>query len=98
MIQLAELPTRRNEAWKYSDLRAAMDGVALEPTKSAVLGSREDVIGALAAQVGEVEAVSVKKGAPVVRIERLGQAFAPRLVNAQVEPGATLVRSAARPV
>ncbi len=26
MIQLADLPTRRNEAWKYSDLRAAMEG------------------------------------------------------------------------
>lgn len=92
MIQLADLPTRRNEAWKYSDLRAAMDGVALEPTKSAVLGSRDDVIGALAAQLGEVETVSVKEGAPVVRVERLGQAFAPRLLNAEVEPGATLVR------
>jgi Fe-S cluster assembly protein SufD len=92
VIQLADLPTRRNEAWKYSDLRAAMDGVALAPKQSVVSLARGGVIGTLAAQAGEVETVSVKAGPPVVRVERLSQSFAPRFLDAEVAAGATLVR------
>lgn len=92
MIQLADLPTRRNEAWKYSDLRAALNGVPLASKQSARPPSHGGVIGMLAAQLGEVETISVKEGTPIVRLERVGQAFGPRFLDAQVETGATLVR------
>ncbi len=92
MIQLADLPTRRDEAWKYSDLRAAMDGVALEAPRAASTLSRGDVIGALARQVGEVESLALKAGETLVRVDRPGKAFAPRFLDAEVAAGANLVR------
>ncbi|MBY0568214.1 MAG: SufD family Fe-S cluster assembly protein [Hyphomonadaceae bacterium] len=92
MIQLADLPTRRNEAWKYSDLRAAMDGVPLDAKRSAVTTAHGGVIGALAAQADNVETLSLAAGQSVVRVDRPAKTFAPRLLDAHVAAGATLVR------
>lgn len=93
MIQLADLPTRRVEAWKYSDLRAAMNGVALTEARESVSTPLDGgVIAALAAQLGEIELQSVDAGKTVVRIDRTPNAFAPRFLQAHVAEGATLVR------
>lgn len=100
MIQLVDLPTRRVEAWKYSDLRAAMDEsvqVVLkrdraEPEVATAL-ARGGIIGALAAQAGRVEEAHITHGAPVVRIDRPIYAnLEPRLLNVTIEPGGALTR------
>ncbi len=92
MIHLADIPTRRTEAWKYSDLRAAMHGVTIESKRGAVAPAHGGIIGALAAQVGEVTSLSVEAGQTCVRVDRASTAFAPRFLDARVAPGATLIR------
>lgn len=100
MKRLADLPTRRSEAWKYSDLRAAMD----ESVQVAIGRDRDDaeveaararggVIGALAAQMGGVSALEVGAGEAAVRVDRPIYAnLEPRLLRASVAPGAALTR------
>ncbi len=99
-MELAALPNRRVEAWKYSDLRAAMD----ESVQFAITRDCNDdvvasafaeggVIGALAAQMGGVETLDVVDGTSAFRIDRPKYAnLEPRLLLANVGVGATLVR------
>jgi Fe-S cluster assembly protein SufD len=99
-MQLLDLPNRRVEAWKYSDLRAAMDECVqfvlrrdrAAPEVASAL-ARGGVIGALAAQTGKVEEITVAAGAEIVRIDRpvFGN-LEPRLLDATVESGARLTR------
>ena len=97
-MRLVELPSRRNEAWKYSDLARALDEgaqVALNKDRAdqAVVSARAGVIGALATQMGGVEDVLVAAGETLVRVERLAYAnLAPHLLNATLAPGARLTR------
>lgn len=100
MNRLADLPNRRVEAWKYSDLRAAMD----ESVQFAIGRDRDDaavdlaraeggVIGALSAQMGGVEALEVAAGTSALRIDRPKYAnLEPHLLTANVAAGATLTR------
>ena len=100
MIQLVDLPTRRNEAWKYSDLARAMDERVqfafmrdrADPSVTSAL-ARGGIIGALAAQAGSVEELRVAAGKTLVRIDRPTYAnLEPRLLNVTLEPGARLTR------
>jgi Fe-S cluster assembly protein SufD len=100
MIQLVDLPNRRVEAWKYTDLRAAMDEsvqVALkrdrsEPEVASAL-ARGGVIGALAAQAGRVEQTRVSSGESVLRIDRPVYAnLEPRMLDVTIDPGGSLTR------
>lgn len=100
MIQLVDLPNRRVEAWKYSDLRAAMDEsvqFALRrdraaPEVTSAL-ARAGVIGALAAQAGAVEEVVVASGDDVVRVDRPNYGnLEPRFLDVAIEPGGKLTR------
>jgi Fe-S cluster assembly protein SufD len=99
-MQLVDLPTRRVEAWKYSDLRGAVgDGVSAAPRLdraapevSAAL-ARGGVIGALAAQVGGVEELAIAPGDETIRVDRpAGGALAPRMLDVAVAPGASFTR------
>jgi Fe-S cluster assembly protein SufD len=100
VIQLADLPTRRAEAWKYSDLRRAMD----ENVQFAIGRDRGDpvveraaaeggVIGALAAQMGGVETLEVASGETAIRVDRPRYSnLEPRFLQVNVGPDATLTR------
>jgi len=100
VIQLADLPTRRTEAWKYSDLRRAMDesvqfAIGRDRTDPLVERSASEggVIGALAAQMGGVEILEVASGETAVRIDRPKYSnLEPRFLQVNVAPGATLAR------
>jgi Fe-S cluster assembly protein SufD len=99
-VNLAELPSRRVEAWKYSDLRAAMDesvqfAIGRDRDDAAVANAAADggVIGALAAQMGGLETLDVADAASAVRIDRPQYAnLEPRFLRANVGAGASLVR------
>jgi len=100
VIQLVDLPTRRNEAWKYSDLARAMD----ERVQFVLRRDRADphvtsafacggVIGALAAQCGRVEELRLAAGEALVRVDRPTYAnLEPRLLEVDLAPGARLCR------
>jgi Fe-S cluster assembly protein SufD len=100
VILLADLPTRRTEAWKYSDLRRAMD----ETVQFAISRDRSDpfvgraaaeggVIGALAAQMDGVETLEVASGDTAIRVDRPRYSnLEPRFLQVNVGPGATLAR------
>jgi Fe-S cluster assembly protein SufD len=100
VIQLADLPTRRTEAWKYSDLRQAMD----EKVQFAIGCDRGDpvveraaaeggVIGALAAQMGGVETLEVASGESAIRVDRPRYSnLDPRFLQVNVGRDATLMR------
>jgi Fe-S cluster assembly protein SufD len=100
VIQLADLPTRRTEAWKYSDLSAAMDesvqfAIGRDRGDAAVetASVRGGVIGALAAQMGGVETVEVPAGQSLLRVDRPQYAnLEPRFLQVNVAAGATLSR------
>lgn len=100
MKALIDLPTRRNEAWKYSDLRAAVDEsvqFALSHDQSApevAAGLRDGgVIGALAAQAGTVTELSVAHGETAVRVDRpRTDNLAPSFLRAHVAAGGSLTR------
>jgi Fe-S cluster assembly protein SufD len=100
VIQLADLPTRRSEAWKYSDLRAAMDenvqfAVGRDRGDTAVEAARQagGVVGALAAQMGGVETLEVPPGRSLIRVDRPQYAnLEPRFLQVNVAPGASLTR------
>lgn len=79
------LPNRRVEAWKYSDLRAALADAA---PPALALEEGAPIIARLA---GGFEEVVV--GGEQVRVERLeGDALEARAVRFHVEPGAMLTR------
>src|SRR5262245_8843337 len=99
-MQLVDLPTRRVEAWKYSDLRAAMDESVQfamthdqsDPVVASAL-ARGGVIGALAAQSGNVEEMTVTARDSVLRVDRPTYGnLEPRLLDARIEPGGELTR------
>jgi Fe-S cluster assembly protein SufD len=104
-MRLAALPNRRVEAWKYSDLSAAMsesvqftlrrDRDAAEVQAAAQRGG---VIGALAAQNGAVETVHVAAGESLMRVDRLGYAnLEPRMLELSVAEGASVTRVVIQP-
>jgi Fe-S cluster assembly protein SufD len=79
------LPTRRVEAWKYSDLSAALRDTALPATASG-----GDVIVRLA--TGE-KLLNVAAGARVIEVDRYGDAaLDARAVSAEIGEGGTLTR------
>ncbi|MBU6372718.1 MAG: SufD family Fe-S cluster assembly protein [Alphaproteobacteria bacterium] len=81
------LPTRRVEAWKYSDLRAALRDVALPDRPAPADG---DVIVALA---GDVETIVVGAGERRVITERFaGEGLDARASRIEVGPGASVER------
>jgi Fe-S cluster assembly protein SufD len=90
-VQLVELPSRRVEAWRYSDLARAVDErvqIVLRRDRAApeVKAARGGVIGALATQAGKVETLHVPAGAEHVLIERPRFAnLEPHLLDAHVE-------------
>ena len=81
------LPSRRTEAWKYSDLRAALRDAPLPDRPAPADG---DVIAALAPATVPVH---VQAGAPRVIVERFdGDGLDARAHRFEVEPGAHLTR------
>jgi Fe-S cluster assembly protein SufD len=98
--RLADLPTRRTEAWKYSDLRAALDesvqlALGRDRADAAVLAAFDEggVVGALAAQMGGLETLEVAAGASALRLDRPRYAnLEPRFLRVEVGAGATLTR------
>ncbi|MGD9965346.1 MAG: SufD family Fe-S cluster assembly protein [Hyphomonadaceae bacterium] len=85
MNSVAELPTRRNEAWKYSDLR----GVVGE--RPHVLREGRDIIERLAPQL---DRTTVPVGETRQLVERLDddRNLDARSQDFTLEPGATLIR------
>jgi Fe-S cluster assembly protein SufD len=90
-VRLVDLPSRRAEAWKYSDLSRAVDErvqVVLRRDRAApeVKSAQGGVIGALATQAGDVETLHVPADAERVIVDRPRYAnLAPRLLDAHVE-------------
>ena len=83
----AALPTRRVEAWKYSDLRAALRDVPLPSSAARGQGS---VIAQLAPPA---EIVRVAPAQALVRVERLdGQGLDARASEIDVESGGAFTR------
>jgi Fe-S cluster assembly protein SufD len=81
------LPTRRSEAWRYSDLNAALGGVAPP------LAGDGDIIERLAAGAGQVRALEVGAGERRVVVEELSaEPFAPCALNVRVGAGGSLQR------
>jgi len=88
-------PTRRDEAWRWSDLRAAItpdlrypepDPEAFEDTW---IANGDDVIGALAHGFGRRRRSVVRAGQPVFIVERVGQSgLDAKSRDIVVEPGA----------
>lgn len=96
-MQLAELPTRRNEAWKYSDLRAALANANLpdeKPRPSPAWGKLESIIERLAVAQGAHTLTKVRAGEAEILIERIGQdlGLQARAREIQVLPGGALTR------
>jgi Fe-S cluster assembly protein SufD len=85
------LPTRRDEAWKYSDLRAALgDAPVPEQTPER---ANHPVIVQLAAAAGALEHVSLSAGESAVRIERMdATGFEAKALQFDLGPGAHLTR------
>lgn len=81
-MSAAGLPNRRVEAWKYSDLRAALDGVA------APMVGKGTVIERLAGGVGAVEVREIAAGGRDIRVEYLdGEGFVPSAEIVRVGEG-----------
>ncbi len=100
MIQLVDLPTRRTEAWKYSDLARAMDERVqftlrrdrADPDVTSAF-ARGGVIGALAVQCGRVDELRLAAGEALVLIDRPAYAnLEPRLLDVDLASGARLCR------
>lgn len=68
MSAVAELPNRRVEGWRWSDLRAALPGVAAPSVD--VSGH---VLAGLAAGAGKFERVKIGAGETAMRVERIGE-------------------------
>jgi Fe-S cluster assembly protein SufD len=96
-MQLADLPNRRVEAWKYSDLRAALGDVAL-PDDGArpphAWNKLDGVIDRLAVAQGRHAITKVAAGESEILIERVGgeTGLEARVREIQVSPGAELTR------
>ncbi len=85
------LPTRRDEAWKWSDLKAALGEApipALNPERAA-----QPVIVQLAAATGALHHVALAPGESAVRIERMAaEAFEATAVDIDLAAGANMTR------
>lgn len=100
MIALVDLPSRRNEAWKYSDLGRAMNErvqIVLKRDRGdpivADAEKRGGIIGALAAQAGNVETLSVGSNEDVLRVDRPTYAnLELKMLDAEIAPGGKLTR------
>lgn len=92
----ADLPNRRVEAWKYSDLRAALTDVALPPEAlrpKQAWGKLDGVIDRLALGQGKHAITKVRAGESEVLIERFEETgLDARVREIQVLPGAALTR------
>jgi Fe-S cluster assembly protein SufD len=85
------LPTRRDEAWKWSDLRAAWGQAPLPAAIPERAG--HPVIVQLAAAAGEVAHVALSEGESGLRVERMEeQGFDARAVQIDLAPGAAFTR------
>ena len=97
MIQLADLPTRRNEAWKYSDLRAALSDTQLPAggARPAHAWSKLDgVIERLALAQGQYALTKVRAGEEETLLELVG-GEAPldaSVREIRIAPGGSLTR------
>lgn len=90
-MQLADLPTRRNEAWKYSDLRAALRDAELPQITHARAGA--EVIDRLAASDSQRSELVVKAGETHEIVERLdGTGLRATSSRFTLEEGASLTR------
>lgn len=68
MSAVAELPNRRVEGWRWSDLRAALPGRSAPDVAEA-----RHVLAGLAVEAGKFERVEVKAGESASRIQRIGE-------------------------
>jgi Fe-S cluster assembly protein SufD len=85
------LPNRRVEAWKYSDLRAALRDTPLPVL--APEGAQQHIIEQLASALGAVEACVVAEGESAVRVDRMvGNQFEANALHITVGPGAQMTR------
>jgi Fe-S cluster assembly protein SufD len=96
-MELAELPNRRVEAWKYSDLRAALKDAALPdgdaPAPKQHWRVLDGVIDRLALAQGQHATTKVGAGEEEVLIEEMGEdALDARVREIQVLPGGALTR------
>ena len=98
-MNAAELPNRRVEAWKYSDLRAAV-GASLPATKpksaerdelASLARAEGDIIGLLAAEYGLADKRDIV-GINETVVHWTSEAFAPRFDVLNISPGAHLTR------
>lgn len=108
LLQSAGLPTRRVEAWRWSDLRQALTNDLALPKPSAVEDRRfrdgglfappGDLIAELAIGFGRDRHVELKAGETLTMTEELAGAYAfdPRFTAIDVGEGATLTRLVAQ--
>jgi Fe-S cluster assembly protein SufD len=90
-MQLADLPNRRVEAWKYSDLRAAMADAHLPERVNERAGAA--IIDRLAAEESQRTELTIGAGKSGEFIERLdGAGLVPVSARFVLEPGASLTR------
>jgi Fe-S cluster assembly protein SufD len=83
----AELPNRRTEAWKYSDLRAAFDGA------SPRMAGDGDVIECLAAGAGRADVRTIASGKSDIFVDHIeGEGFQPSAETIHVGAGGTYHR------
>ncbi len=99
------LPTRRNEKWKWTDLRAAFDenvqfSVSTAPDQALTdaAAERDDFIGVLAGAFGSATSVGLAAGQSEIRIDRIGPGnFYPRALEIDLAPGAAMTRIVLQP-
>jgi Fe-S cluster assembly protein SufD len=94
------LPTRRNEQWKWSDLRAAFDESVqftarkdIDARGAEAAAERNDFVGLLAGAFGQTDTITLAAGESAMRIDRVepGQ-FTPRALDVDVADGASFTR------
>ncbi len=92
-MERAELPTRRNEAWRYSDLRAALDDCMLPPASPIGGRSGAHVIEVLASGLGALQDIHVRAGEEQLIVETLaGDALDARASVIDIAEGGALTR------
>lgn len=95
-MQLSDLPSRRNEAWKWTDLRAALTADAAKlagPEGRPGAGPIEALAGLMGGQGGKVVAKAGTESTFVVRIRAEGErAILPAYAEIEIEPGASVTR------
>jgi Fe-S cluster assembly protein SufD len=97
-MQLADLPSRRSEAWKWSDLRAALSGDEAMLTGSAGMPAAGPIaaLAGLTANSGQDRGVVVPAGTEKTLIERIAVTASGKMLAAysaiEVGAGATLTR------